>query len=85
MYVSSHHITLVPVSLFAQVRSEAEQETAKLTPGFRQIASKLETFIEENAGEQKVCCRDVYTDRLSRTCPAICIRSGMRVDFVVGI
>jgi len=37
----------------SNVRSEAEQETAKLTPGFRQIASKLETFIEENAGEQK--------------------------------
>ena len=40
--------------LLPQLREEAEQETAKLTPGFKKIAAKLEKFIEQNAGEQQV-------------------------------
>ena len=57
------------------MRTEAEQETAKLTPGFKQIAQKLEKFIEQNAGEQQVClqsivfcCSGLTLQRLFRDC-----------------
>ena len=82
IYVSHHtapRLGGVSCRLLPQVRTEAETETAKLTPGFKQIAAKLEAFIEENAGEQKVWLwrvRDLF--RSSPNIRRVDIPKGMR-------